>query len=308
VGKAERTPPSSRSIIEREHRATGHLVMRGWRHDAAPTLSFEAVAHPGLELSRIDQGAAIYRIGGRTLEVPAGGTILVPPGVEHATALVGHSTARSFAISAEALEEVADAFAGRPGPPQPGLIQASAATTDRWVELLCQELDRPGPGQSPMVEALTEALLVELLRRPDAEPASAPPPADRRSVAEREVAAAAAGAQVDPQIRAVLDRIEACYAEPLTVADLARTAGMSRYHLSRRLREATGMSPYGLLLQTRVRRAAELLRGGHRSVTEVAFEVGFADLGRFAQFFRRQFGVSPRQFAAATSDRVRLAL
>ena len=102
----------------------------------------------------------------------------------------------------------------------------------------------------------------------------------------------------DPRIRAAVERIERDYAQPLTVADLARAASMSRYHFSRRFRAATGHSPYRYLIRYRVERGADRIAQG-RSVTEAAFEVGFGDLGRFASAFRARFGTLPSRFRRA---------
>jgi AraC-like DNA-binding protein len=48
-----------------------------------------------------------------------------------------------------------------------------------------------------------------------------------------------------------------------------------------------------------LRRAARLLAEGGRSVTDVALDVGFADLSNFVRSFRRAAGVSPREFRRA---------
>jgi transcriptional regulator GlxA family with amidase domain len=94
-----------------------------------------------------------------------------------------------------------------------------------------------------------------------------------------------------------LDHIHSAYAEPLTVDDLARSAGMSRFHFSRLFHEQVGDAPYRYLLRVRIARAAELLRGGRHSVTEAALAVGFQDLGRFRRLFRREIGCRPSEVA-----------
>jgi transcriptional regulator GlxA family with amidase domain len=80
---------------------------------------------------------------------------------------------------------------------------------------------------------------------------------------------------------------------------------MSRYHFSRRFKEALGESPYQYLLHLRLNRAADLLRSGELSVTEAALDVGFTELGRFSQMFRAFLGKTPTEFrrAARSTDR-----
>ena len=133
------------------------------------------------------------------------------------------------------------------------------------------------PGSLLAADAVGEALVVELLRRA---------PARAAAVAAR-----------DARVNLALDRICASYAEPLTVDDLARCAGMSRFHFSRLFRDQVGDAPYHHLLRVRVGRAAELLRRGRHDVSEAALAVGFHDLGRFARMFRREIGCSPSELS-----------
>ena len=58
------------------------------------------------------------------------------------------------------------------------------------------------------------------------------------------------------------DLVDAHYAEPLTVADLARAAGLSPSQFSRECRRAYGETPHQYVVRRRVERAGELLRAG----------------------------------------------
>jgi transcriptional regulator GlxA family with amidase domain len=94
-------------------------------------------------------------------------------------------------------------------------------------------------------------------------------------------------------LRAVRDRIDREYAQPLDVETLARGASMSAGHLSRRFRAAYGESPYSYLMTRRIERAMALLRRGDMSVTEVCFAVGCSSLGTFSTRFAELVGVPP---------------
>ena len=67
------------------------------------------------------------------------------------------------------------------------------------------------------------------------------------------------------------DLVDARYFEPIGVDDLARAAGLSRFHFSREFRKAFGESPHAYLLTRRLERAAALLRGTDRRVAEICF-------------------------------------
>jgi AraC-like DNA-binding protein len=94
------------------------------------------------------------------------------------------------------------------------------------------------------------------------------------------------------------DLADARYAEPLTVDDMARAAGLSRAHFSREFRRAFGESPHGYLLTRRLERAASLLRLTDRSVAEICFDVGLSSVGSFTTSFTRTYGASPNAYRA----------
>src|ERR1700760_4922509 len=75
------------------------------------------------------------------------------------------------------------------------------------------------------------------------------------------------------------DLADARVAEPLTVADLARAAGLSPAHFSREFRRAFGEPPHRYLLTRRLERAATLLRVTDWTVADVCFAVGAGSLG-----------------------------
>ncbi|GAA5158731.1 helix-turn-helix transcriptional regulator [Pseudonocardia eucalypti] len=94
------------------------------------------------------------------------------------------------------------------------------------------------------------------------------------------------------------DLADARYFEHLTVADLARAAGLSRAHFSQEFRRAFGESPHAYLLTRRLERAAALLRTTDRPVTEICLAVGLQGLGSFTTSFTRTYGCSPTAYRA----------
>jgi AraC-like DNA-binding protein len=94
------------------------------------------------------------------------------------------------------------------------------------------------------------------------------------------------------------DLVDSRYFEPLRVDDLARAAGLSRFHFSREFRRAFGESPHAYLLTRRLERAAALLRNTDRSVVEICFAVGMQSVGSFTSSFTRTFGASPTAYRA----------
>jgi AraC-like DNA-binding protein len=255
---------------------TSEVRARGWRHRGDRLPDWPAGAHHGFEVAWPRSGGLCYEIHGRSFDVPVGAAMLVPPEVEHRTWVQPGTEATSLWLGRELVSSVADLVQPRPLRFEAQVVPEASALTVMGA-LLMHEARVGAAGAFLTAEALGEALVVQILRGVGnhTEPASG----DRR-------------------VDAAIERIETGYAEALSVDDLARAAGMSRYHFSRAFRARTGSSPYRYLVRTRVRRAAELLRRGRRSVTEAALEVGFADLGRFSKAFQRELGVMPSDYRA----------
>ena len=85
--------------------------------------------------------------------------------------------------------------------------------------------------------------------------------------------------------------------ERFTLDDLARQAGVSRFHFARLFRVSTGDSPMAYLLKSRIERAKQMLLQDDRPVCEIAAALGFCDQSHLTRTFRRMTGQTPREFA-----------
>jgi AraC-like DNA-binding protein len=81
-----------------------------------------------------------------------------------------------------------------------------------------------------------------------------------------------------------------------SIAEVARSSGMSPFHFSRSFGAVFGVSPHQARIAARLDRAKELLARGQLSVTEVCLEVGFESLGSFSTLFARRVGESPSRY------------
>lgn len=102
-----------------------------------------------------------------------------------------------------------------------------------------------------------------------------------------------------PQLARAVALAQERYAEDLSVDDLARAAGYSRYHFTRLFTQAYHCSPMDYLCDLRLGHAARLLRESDAAVKDIARACGFADAGYFCKVFRRAQGTTPGQFRAS---------
>lgn len=102
--------------------------------------------------------------------------------------------------------------------------------------------------------------------------------------------------RIPAKLMAVRAHLGSHSAEPLTLPDLARMAGMSVPYFCARFKAAFQTSPVECLIQHRMLHAAHLLADQGASIQEIAQRVGYEDAFHFSKMFRKHFGQSPRGF------------
>jgi len=129
-------------------------------------------------------------------------------------------------------------------------------------------------------ETLSLMLMMELSRRQDSVAIN---PALRR------------GGLTDRQVRLITEFMETNLANDISLADLAKLAGLSRFHFVRAFKQSTGRSPYQYLLLRRANHARDMLGDPRLSIATVAMTTGFSTSARLNRAFRKIFGKTPTQ-------------
>lgn len=194
-------------------------------------------------------------------------------------------------ISRRALEEHAAKLAGRPvvAPIEFGLTfplsDAAGRSLCSAVSFYYQQLSQEG-GLATMravQRELESALMTQVLlvARSDLTPTL------NRTAEDRDA---------DARIRDVMDYVRAGAQDDLTIADLARVAGVTARTLQSGFRRSAGVTPSEFIRNVRLDGArGDLLAGNGLSVSDIAGRWHFHHLGRFAQQYRQRFGDSPSQ-------------
>lgn len=132
-------------------------------------------------------------------------------------------------------------------------------------------------------------------RRPDAPPGASSTRA-RAALPAASLQQGEAGAT--RAVQRALDFIDACFAGPISLTDLAEAAGLSVSRFAARFSTEIGVSPQQYVRIVRVRQAQRLLRRGV-SPSVVAAEVGFFDQSHLCRHFKRMLGHTPREWLSA---------
>jgi AraC-like DNA-binding protein len=162
------------------------------------------------------------------------------------------------------------------GPTLLGVSPRHAGAISEALGRLEAELREPRLGHELLLRAQLLELLVVLAR---AEHTPAADPQRHR-----------------PRLEQTLALIHERFSDALSLAALARHAGMSISRFSCVFREALGTSPLDYVAATRMREARRLLRAPGQSIAEVAYAVGFQDSNYFSRSFKQHHGMSPREF------------
>jgi AraC-like DNA-binding protein len=93
-----------------------------------------------------------------------------------------------------------------------------------------------------------------------------------------------------------ISHIQRNFAQPITLDELVDISGMSRRNFIRTFEGTMGLPPIKYLIQLRIREASRLLRSTDRSISDIAFDVGFSDSNYFSRQFRNALGLSPREY------------
>ncbi|MCW2797072.1 AraC family transcriptional regulator [Nocardioides sp.] len=152
------------------------------------------------------------------------------------------------------------------------------------VSLLADEIVKEEPGQDAVLDRLLDLLLIAVLRAWFARPEAHPP--------------AWYAGHADPVVGPALRLLQHHPEHPWTVADLAAAAGVSRASFARRFNDVVGEPPMGFLTGWRLALAADLLRDPGATVASVARRVGYSTPFALSTAFKRERGISPRDFRA----------
>jgi AraC-like DNA-binding protein len=244
----------------------------------------------------------------------------------HATLGIGwieHGAQRSASGRGPVEAQAGDLISSNPGEVHDG--HPIGGSPRRWQMLYFEPdaaagwLDRPQPGdvdigrpvfQDPPLRAALKQLVTRLAhwRETGAERATALACEEALTLVAAGLARhagrplrpdAAADISAGPLAR-VRERLADDLLHAPTLAELAALMDCSRFQLLRRFQQVHGLPPHAWLLQQRLERARQLIRGGS-GLAQAAADSGFADQSHLTRHFTRQFGYTPGAWRAATA-------
>lgn len=86
------------------------------------------------------------------------------------------------------------------------------------------------------------------------------------------------------------------YPETLVIDKIAGEVGISPRHFKRRFKQAVGETPLSYLQRVRVEAAKKKLERSNAPVSEITWQIGYADSSSFCRLFKKTTGLSPREY------------
>ena len=117
------------------------------------------------------------------------------------------------------------------------------------------------------------------------------------------------GTKAGQKVPTGLDRIRADilrhFEEEISMSELARQAGYSKFHFHRLFRESFGETPRDYIRRVRLEKSACMLAAdAELSVTDIAYDCGFSSSQAFTRSFKTHYGIPPTRFRADFYSRV----
>ncbi len=97
------------------------------------------------------------------------------------------------------------------------------------------------------------------------------------------------------ELNIVCKFLEENFKDNITLEDLAKLTGLSKYHLLRSFTKEKGITPYSYLETIRIGEAKKLLEQGVFPI-DVAYQTGFSDQSHFSNYFKKLIGLTPKQY------------
>lgn len=101
-------------------------------------------------------------------------------------------------------------------------------------------------------------------------------------------------------INRVKEYLHTYYDTKITLEQLSQVSGISTYYLNRVFSKSQGLPPHKYLMNLRLNRALDLLKGKN-TITEVGYMVGFFDQSHFIRNFKSFLGITPKEYQLAIS-------
>ena len=233
--------------------------------------------HNYYEFYYLVEGTCWYFIDKKSYHLTAGDVVLIPKGVIHKTnyETVEHSRLLVCCDSYYILDSVRDII---PSIPYFAKSDEYDGEIKALFSAIANETENPDEFSEDAVKLLINKLLILIAR----------------TSRTKEKGKEDAKKEESPIVEKAVKYIRSHYTEEVSLADTAAYCYVSKEHLSRTFKKATGFGFNEYLTIYRLKKAESLIKSNPKvKVAEVALACGFNDSNYFSKVYKRMYGKSP---------------
>lgn len=249
--------------------------------------------HPEFELARAENGTLEYQIGKKRVVLEPGDSLLVNRNLLHSVRQLAGETPDPMPVVLFSAALIA---------PETSAIYQKYVAPVADCEALSFVVFRRQEDWCGEIHRLAEAVFDQLRQRPDCYEMAVQRDLSRlfeilyRRLDELPKSPATRiQLRTEVRVQKMLAYIYAHYAEPITFADIAGAASISRSEAARCFHEYMDCSPVTALIRYRLQMAHRLLQDTTRTVQEISLTCGFRSTNYFNRQFRKTYGCTPGQ-------------
>ena len=248
---------------------------------------YETHDHSAVEVLLTIEGAVTYTVADTVYQVRKGEVLIIPPDMPHSLSMEEGSSRYLFLFEPDAIMSMRDIKSIAMYFNKPFYLRDGSEAHVRIRELLLRARDTYEKREM-MWNTVCYSCILRIYATLGQQYLSGirPRTDDGMRNMDSEV------------ITAVMTYINNHYREELSLEDVARFAGFSRYYFSRSFKRQTGYSFKDYLCQKRLQVAMDLLIRTNRSMRDVAIESGFGSVATFNRVFRDHKNCTPTQYRA----------
>jgi len=227
-------------------------------------------------LKYVDSGQVDYQYAGGRVSLTSGNFVLISSGSRISTNIAGKARGVSLFFPAEFEKKL-----------EPGLFEQPWPLVQSGLKNSLQTLLHSSSGENDSSSILLFHFFDQLLDYQNMIREAIKSLSYRRQETKREVFL---------RILEARFLLEQHYNRDISLDELSRWVGLSKFLMVRKFKETFELSPRQFLLKKRIEKASDLLKHSQLSISDISAACGFSNLHHFSKTFRKHTRFSPSGF------------